>query len=112
VGVDIKDGFVAIKGWTEKSEIEAFGFCKTLEKLGVKTIISTDISKDGAMQGANHALYRKLKDGLDMNVIASGGVSSLEDIKRLKETGLYGAIVGKAYYVKAFTIEQAIKVAR
>ena len=112
VGVDIKDGFVAIKGWTEKSMLEAFGFCKDLEKLGVKTIISTDISKDGAMQGANHGLYQKLKDGLSLDVIASGGVSTLEDIKRLKEMGLYGAIVGKAYYVKAFTIEQAIKVAR
>lgn len=112
VGVDIKDGFVAIKGWTEKSTLEAFGFCKDLEKLGVKTIISTDISKDGAMQGANHDLYQKLKEGLNMNVIASGGVSSLEDIKRLKDAGLYGAIVGKAYYVGAFTIEQAIKVAR
>jgi phosphoribosylformimino-5-aminoimidazole carboxamide ribotide isomerase len=112
VGVDIKDGFVAIKGWTEKSTLDAFEFCKDLQGLGVKTIISTDISKDGAMQGANHDLYQKLKNGLDMNIIASGGVSSLEDIKRLKEAGLYGAIVGKAYYIKAFTIEQAIKVAR
>lgn len=112
VGVDIKDGFVAIKGWTEKSALEGFAFCKDMEELGVKTIICTDISKDGAMQGANHELYKKLKKELSLNVIASGGVSSIEDIKRLKEIDFYGAIVGKAYYTGAIDLSQAIKVAK
>lgn len=112
VGVDIKDGKVAIKGWTEKSELDAFDFCKDLQSLGVSTIISTDISKDGAMQGANHALYQTLKEQLKINVIASGGVSSIEDVKKLRAIDLYGAIIGKAYYTKAISIKEAIKVAR
>ncbi len=111
VGVDIKDGFVAIKGWTEKSSLEAFEFMKELESLGVKTVICTDISKDGAMQGTNHELYKKLSENLSLNVIASGGVSSIEDIKRLKSLGVYGAIIGKAYYVKALSLKEAIEVA-
>ena len=112
VGVDIKDGFVAIKGWTEKSSLEAFAFCKDMESIGVKTIISTDISKDGAMQGANHDLYKKLQEQLSIQIIASGGVSSIEDVKRLKQMNLYGAIIGKAYYVKAISLSEAIKIAR
>ncbi|MBQ3116661.1 MAG: 1-(5-phosphoribosyl)-5-[Clostridia bacterium] len=112
VGVDIKDGYVAIKGWTEKSSLEAFQFCKDLQSIGVKTIISTDISKDGAMQGANHELYKKLQESLDMQIIASGGVSSIEDVKKLRQMNLYGAIIGKAYYVKAISLKEAIKVAR
>lgn len=112
VGVDIKDGFVAIKGWTEKSMIEAFEFCKDMQSIGVKTIISTDISKDGAMQGANHELYKRLQESLDMQIIASGGVSSIDDVKKLREIDLYGAIIGKAYYVKAISLREAIKVAR
>lgn len=112
VGVDIKDGFVAIKGWTEKSMIEAFEFCKDMQSIGVKTIISTDISKDGAMQGANHELYKRLQESLDMQIIASGGVSSIDDVKKLREMDLYGAIIGKAYYVKAISLREAIKVAR
>lgn len=112
VGVDIKDGLVAIKGWTEKSNLNAFEFCKTLQDLGVSTIISTDISKDGAMQGANHQLYQRLNAELKMNVIASGGVSSIEDVKKLAAINLYGAIIGKAYYTKAISIKEAIEVAR
>lgn len=112
VGVDLKDGAVAIKGWTEKSGLDGFEFCSKLQEMGVSTIISTDISKDGAMQGANHELYGELKRRLSMNVIASGGVSSIDDIIRLKEMGVYGAIIGKAYYTKAITIEEAIKVTR
>ena len=111
VGVDIKDGFVAIKGWTEKSNLEAFAFCKELQNLGVKTIICTDISKDGAMQGTNHDLYKKLSENLGMNIIASGGVSSISDVERLQKLKIYGAIIGKAYYVKAIDLKQAIKVA-
>lgn len=112
VGVDIKDGKVAIKGWTEKSDLDGFAFCKSMQDLGVKTIICTDISKDGAMMGANHELYKRLKEELDISVIASGGVSSLDDVKRLREIDLYGAIIGKAYYTKSIDLAEAIKVAK
>ena len=112
VGVDIKDGFVAVKGWTEKSERTAFDFCKELEALGVKTLICTDISRDGAMKGANHALYRELSERFGMQIVASGGVSSIEDVKTLADMGLYGAIVGKAYYTGAISLEKAIEVAK
>lgn len=111
VGVDIKDGFVAIKGWTEKSALEAFAFCKELQSLGVKTIICTDISKDGAMQGANYGLYQRLEEELSLDIVASGGVSDLNGVKILAETGIYGAIVGKAYYTKAISLKEAIEVA-
>ena len=112
VGVDIKDGYVAIKGWTEKSSFEAFSFCRDLQKLGVTTIICTDISKDGAMQGTNHDLYSKLSKELNINLIASGGVSSIEDVKKLAKLGIYGAIIGKAYYTKAISIKEAVEVAK
>ncbi len=112
VGVDIKDGCVAIKGWKETSSLEAFEFCRRLEALGVKTVISTDISKDGAMQGANHALYDAMRGELGMQIIASGGVSSIEDVKRLATMKLYGAIIGKAYYTKAISLKEAIEVAK
>ena len=112
VGVDIKDGFVAINGWTEKSELDAFEFCQTLQQIGIKTIICTDISKDGAMQGTNVDLYKQLSKNLKMQIIASGGVSSMDDIKRLKALELYGAIIGKAYYTGAVCVKDAIEVAK
>ena len=112
VGIDIKDGFVAIKGWTVKSEENAFDFCEKMQKIGVKTLICTDISKDGAMQGTNHELYRELSEKFDMNIIASGGVSSLEDVERLAKLRIHGAIVGKAYYTGAIDLKTAIEVAK
>ena len=112
VGVDIKDGMVAIKGWVEKSRIDAFEFCRKLQKTGVKTIISTDISKDGAMQGANHSLYRSLSEEFNMQIVASGGVSSIEDVRKLRELDIYGAIIGKAYYTGAVNLCEAIEVAK
>ena len=112
VGIDIKDGFVAIKGWTEKSDLEAFAFCARMEQLGVKTLICTDISKDGAMQGANHQLYRELSRRFDMQIIASGGVSSLEDVEKLAQLDIHGAIIGKAYYTGAVDLKDAIGVAK
>ncbi len=111
VGADIKDGFVAIKGWTEKSEYSCFDFCKKMQGLGVKTLICTDVSKDGAMQGTNRELYRELSKELDMQIIASGGVTDISDIKALSEMELYGAIIGKAYYTKAILLKEAIEVA-
>lgn len=112
IGIDIKDGFVAIKGWTEKSELDAFDFCRRMEGIGVKTIICTDISKDGAMSGTNHELYRKLSEEFQLQIIASGGVSSIEDVKGLRKLDLYGAIIGKAYYTKAIDLREAIEVAK
>lgn len=111
VGVDIKDGFVAIKGWTEKSEVSAEDFMKKMESLGVKTVISTDISRDGAMQGSNNELYRKLSEDFSVQLVASGGVSSIDDIKTLSDMNLYGAIIGKAYYIGAIDLKEAIEVA-
>ena len=111
VGVDIKDGFVAIKGWTEKSTLNAFDFMKKLQEIGVKTVICTDISKDGAMKGANYELYKRLSEELSIDIIASGGVSDIEGIKILKDNDLYGAIIGKAYYTKAVSLKEAIEVA-
>lgn len=112
VGIDIKDGYVAIKGWTVKSEENAFDFCEKMQKTGVKALICTDISKDGAMQGTNHELYRELSQKFDMNIIASGGVSSLEDVERLAKLNIHGAIVGKAYYTGAIDLKKAIEVAK
>ncbi len=112
VGIDIKDGFVAIKGWTEKSEENAFDFTEKMQMIGVKTMICTDISKDGAMQGTNHELYQALSQRFDMDIIASGGVSSIEDIRRLAALKIHGAIVGKAYYTGAIDLRNAIEVAK
>ena len=112
VGVDIKDGKVAIRGWTEKSEYDAFDFCAQMETIGVKTLICTDISKDGAMMGTNRELYRDLSEKFSLQIIASGGVSSLEDVKALAAMDLYGAIIGKAYYTGAIKISEAVEVAK
>lgn len=111
VGIDIKDGFVAIKGWTEKSNIDAFDFFEQMVNIGVKTIICTDISKDGAMQGTNHDLYKALSEQFNVDIIASGGVSSIEDIKKLRTLDIHGAIIGKAYYTGAINLKEAIEVA-
>lgn len=112
VGVDIKGGKVAIRGWTETADDDAFAFCEKMERMGVRTVICTDISKDGAMQGANHALYAELSRRFSLDIIASGGVSSLEDIEKLSKLNLHGAIVGKAYYTGAISLARAIEVAQ
>ncbi len=112
VGVDLKDGKVAIRGWTETSDLNAFAFCEKMQNVGVKTIICTDISKDGAMQGANHDLYAELMERFSLNIIASGGVSSMDDVKMLAGKNPYGAIIGKAYYTGAISIREAVEAAR
>lgn len=112
VGVDIKDGFVAIKGWLEKSGFTLFEFCKKMQDMGVKYLICTDISKDGAMKGTNLELYKELSQGFNMNITASGGVSSVEDVENLRKLDLYGAIIGKAYYTGAVNLSEAIAVAK
>ena len=111
VGVDIKDGMVVIKGWTEVSAMSCDDFCAYLQKIGVKTVICTDISKDGMMSGTNLELYRRLNGEFSIDFIASGGVSSIEDVKALKDMGVYGAILGKALYTGAIDLREAIKTA-
>ena len=112
LGVDLKDGMVAIRGWTSKTDLDAFSFCEKMQKAGVKTMICTDISRDGAMQGTNRELYRQLSERFSMQIIASGGVSFLEDIQALRRMNLYGAIIGKAYYTGAIDLARAIEEAR
>lgn len=112
VGIDIKDGFVAIKGWTDLSKFTPFEFCEKMQNIGVKTVICTDVSKDGAMKGTNVGLYKEMSEKFNINIIASGGVSSIDDIKRLKNLEIYGAIIGKAYYTKAISLAEAIEVSK
>lgn len=112
VGADIKDGAVAIKGWTVKSQYTLHEFCENMQAKGVKTIIVTDISKDGAMQGTNREMYKELSGKFNMKFIASGGVSSMDDIMALKGLDMYGAIIGKAYYQGAIDLKEAIEAAK
>ena len=111
VGVDIKDGMVAIKGWTETSALSCFDFCEKLSDMGIKTIICTDISKDGLLAGTNLALYRELSEKFSMDITASGGVSTLDDVKKLCEMDMYGAILGKALYTGNIDLREALAVA-
>lgn len=111
VGVDIKDGRVAIKGWTQVSQLECFDFCRELEDIGVKTVICTDISKDGVMSGTNIELYNKLSAEFKMDIVASGGVSSIENVRILARMNMYGAILGKALYTGSIDLKEAITVA-
>ena len=112
VGVDVKDGFVAVKGWTEKSALRFMDFCKDMESVGVKTLICTDISRDGAMRGTNREMYRQLSETLGLQITASGGVSTMEDIESLRQMNLYGAIIGKAYYTGDIDLKKAIEVCK
>ena len=112
VGVDIRDGYVTIKGWLESSQLRYDAFLEDMSALGVKTAIVTDISKDGAMKGTNRRLYAELARKLDMDITASGGVSTIEDVAALKELGMYAAIIGKAYYTGAIDLKEAIEVAK
>ena len=112
VGADVRDGYIAVKGWTEKSSIGLMDFCRKMEKIGVKTLICTDISRDGAMRGTNREMYRELSEELGLQITASGGVSSLEDVESLRKMNLYGAIIGKAYYTGDIDLKKAIEAAR
>ncbi len=110
VSVDLKDGFVAVRGWTEKSAYSAEAFFQKLAEIGVKTVVCTDVSKDGAMAGTNRSLYQTLSDRFPIDLIASGGVSTIEDVKSLKAMGLYGAIIGKAYYTGAVNLREVLSI--
>ena len=109
VGADIKDGFIAVKGWLERSSVTADEFFENMQNLGVQTIICTDISKDGAMQGTNLSLYRTMSRRYRVDITASGGVSSMDDVIALKDMDLYGAIIGKAYYTGAIDLRKAVQ---
>ena len=112
VGADVKDGFIAIKGWLEKSEKNLEAFLCDMQDIGVKYIICTDISKDGAMRGTNLELYKELSQKYSMNITASGGVSALDDVKSLRKMNIYGAIIGKAYYIGAIDLKDALEAAK
>ena len=112
VGVDIKDGMVAIKGWTEVSAESCFDFCEKLQKIGVKTIICTDISKDGLLSGTNLELYKELSEKFSVDIVASGGVTTLDDVKKLAEMGMYGAILGKALYTGNIDLKAAVELTK
>ena len=112
VGVDIRDGQVAVRGWTEKTSIAFMDFCLRMAQMGVSTLICTDISRDGAMRGTNRQLYQELSEILNIRISASGGVSTLEDVESLRRMNLYGAIIGKAYYTGDLDLKKAIEVAR
>lgn len=112
VGADVKDGLIAIKGWLEKSEKTLEDFLLDMQSIGVKYIICTDISKDGAMRGTNLELYKELSQKYSMCITASGGVSSLQDVKELRKMNIYGAIIGKAYYIGAIDLKDALEAAK
>ena len=112
VGADVKDGYIAIKGWLETAAVTLEDFLAKMEAIGVKNIICTDISKDGAMQGTNLTLYRQLSEKFRLDITASGGVSTLEDVRQLRKMDIYGAIIGKAYYTGAIDLAEALEVAK
>lgn len=112
VGADVRDGCIAVKGWLETSACSLEEFLSQMQAAGVRTVVCTDISRDGAMRGANLALYRRLSAQFRMDIIASGGVSTLDDVRELRRMGLAGAIIGKAYYTGAIALKEAIEVAK
>ena len=112
VGIDCKDGKLCGRGWLEKSDLDYVDFAKKMEKIGIKNIIVTDISKDGTLMGPNVDMLKKLKEKVNIDITASGGISNIEDIKELKKIDLYGAITGKAIYAKTLSLKEAINISK
>ena len=108
VSIDAKNNKVAVEGWEELSNVNSVELCKELEKIGVKTIVYTDISKDGMLIGPNFDIYEKLSKETNLDIIASGGISSNEDVKKLKDMNLYGAIIGKALYENKIELKEVL----
>ena len=108
VGVDLKDGYVAVRGWEKQSSWTVNDFFGHISALGVETVICTDISRDGILAGSNHELYAELNAAFPVDLIASGGVSSIEDIRGLRELGMSGAILGRAYYSGSVRLADAL----
>ena len=112
VGADVKDGKIAIRGWLETADVTLDEFLANMEAIGVKNVICTDISKDGAMRGTNLALYKELSEKYKLDITASGGVSGMDDVKQLRAMDIYGAIIGKAYYTGAIDLREALEAAK
>ena len=112
VGLDCKEGYAYGRGWLEGSEKEYIDFAKHLESIGVKTIIFTDISKDGTMEGPNLDMLNKLKKSININIIASGGIKDIDHIRKIRNLNIYGAITGKAMYAKTLDLSEAILVSK
>lgn len=110
VSIDAKDGIVAIDGWINLSSLNSVDFVKELEEIGVQTIVYTDIAKDGMMEGPNFDIYRELMEKNSIDIIASGGVSTIDDVVKLSEMNMYGAIIGKALYIENIKLEDALEV--
>lgn len=112
VSVDARDGYVAVRGWKEIKEEDSIDFCKKLDSMGIDTIIYTDISKDGKLSGTNLDIYKELKNKISCDIIASGGITYEEEIIKLKEMNIDGAIVGKAIYEKKIDLKKIINIAK
>lgn len=112
VGIDAKNEKVAVNGWLNVSSVDYIDFAKEMEKIGVKTIIFTDISKDGTLQGPNLEQLGKIQNSVSCNIIASGGIKDIEDLKTINKMGIYGAITGKAIYCGNIELKEAIGVCR
>jgi len=112
VGIDAKNEKVAVNGWIDVSDVDYIDFAKQMESIGVKTIIFTDISKDGTLQGPNLEQLEKIHKSVSCDIIASGGIKNVEDLKHIKDMGVYGAITGKAIYSGNINLEEAIKVCK
>lgn len=111
VGIDVKDGLVATHGWLHTTSFLLEDFSRRMAAMGVRTLICTDISRDGAMRGTNRAMYKTLSETVGVDIVASGGVSTLADVRALAEMDLYGAIIGRAYYTGDISLADAIRVA-
>ena len=111
-GADIRNGMISVKGWTEDSDLPLAEFIKSMQKIGIDAFIVTNIAKDGAMQGTDLALYKTLQHDFNCQITASGGVSTLEDVKALRAMDLYAAIIGKAYYNGSIVLQEALEAAR
>ncbi len=111
VGVDAKDGFVAVSGWQETTSVKSVEFCKKLRDTGVSTVIYTDISKDGMLSGTNLEVYGELSEIKGLDIVASGGITFINEIEKLRDMNIYGAIVGKAVYEGKLSLKDALKAA-
>ena len=110
VSIDAKEGLVAVNGWVNVSEVQSIDLVRDLEEIGVKTIVYTDIAKDGMMEGPNFDIYNTIREQSNIDVIASGGVSSIDNVKKLSEMNMYGAIIGKALYTNDIKLKDALEV--
>ena len=112
VGIDARNGKVSVSGWTSDSDIDYIDMAKECEKIGVKNVVFTDISRDGSLKGPNTDMLRALSENVSLDITASGGIKAIEDIKALKEMGLYAAICGKSLYSGTLSLAEALTVAR